>query len=500
MKRFIHLLVCVLVAAAMILPARAEPGGALWTREEAGGAYVTVRVPFPEGEGMSWGQTRYLGVRYAGTGEPVALTSDYKAGYLFATVPARDADRPLEVFQGERFHWTDIQYQNEPVSANTLYIRSVLHGDGEGRLNLEQVLTRAEAFSLLVRLLDLEEGGDPGYGDVAPSDWYYSPVSAARAAGLAAADKTFRPNDSVSRAEFNTMVYRAFRSVGWIGPERGEAQDYVDSADIPDWALEAYRALGSLSISTVRELDESGESEPEIERLAQPGQGVTRREAVGLIASALDRLPVYPTQAAIDRGFDRAMPVIDGSTSTYPYTDALYSALFHNAGRHPELPASHSKSHASYERLIRGEVDVLFAATKASIELEEQAKTDKAAHEKELAQVKLVAAVDAELTAAGSKNNTAVRAILADFLAGAKVVDGKVTGKVNGESVTLAARIEAMKKDTSTDFMFGSVQREGWKPGEGGDSGKPAGGKKPSEMSYAELAEYLAANPDAKLD
>ena len=115
--------------------------------------------------------------------------------------------------------------------------------------------------------------------------------------------------------------------------------------------------------------------------------------------------------------------------------------------------------------------------------------------------MKLVAAVDAELTAAGSKNNTAVRAILADFLASAKVVDGKVTGKVGGENVTLAARIEALKKDTATDFMFGTVTREGWKSGEGGDGGgKPAGGKKPSEMSYAELAEYLAANPDAKLD
>lgn len=66
---------------------------------------------------------------------------------------------------------------------------------------------------------------------------------------------------------------------------------------------------------------------------------------------------------------------------------------------------------------------------------------------------------------------------------------------------TLAARIEALKKDATTDFMFGTVTREGWKPGEGGDSsGKPAGGKKPSEMSYAELAEYMAANPDAKLD
>lgn len=141
------------------------------------------------------------------------------------------------------------------------------------------------------------------------------------------------------------------------------------------------------------------------------------------------------------------------------------------------------------------------ALTKKIGELEEQAKTDKANYEKELAQVKLLSAVDAELTAAGSRNNTAVRAVLADFLAKARIVDGKVTGKVGGESVTLAARIEEMKKDASTDFMFGAVTREGWKPGEAGDGrGNPGGGKKPSEMSYAELAEYLAANPDAKLD
>ena len=166
-------------------------------------------------------------------------------------------------------------------------------------------------------------------------------------------------------------------------------------------------------------------------------------------------------------------------------------------GKLEEQAKTHATSLADLKKLT-GDNEAL---TKKIGELEEQAKTDKAAYEKELAQVKLLAAVDAELTAAGSKNNTAVRAILADFLAGAKVVDGKVTGKVGGENVTLAARIEALKKDAATDFMFGTVTREGWKPGEGGDGGgKPAGGKKPSEMSYAELAEYLAANPDAKLD
>jgi len=134
-------------------------------------------------------------------------------------------------------------------------------------------------------------------------------------------------------------------------------------------------------------------------------------------------------------------------------------------------------------------------------DLTAQNKADKAAHDKELATVKLMAAVDAELTAAGSKNNTAVKAVLADFLKDASILDGKVTSKVNGESVTLAARVEAMKKDAATDFLCGAAAKyEGWKPGDSGDGKKPGEGKKPSEMSYAELAEYLAANPDAKLD
>lgn len=134
-------------------------------------------------------------------------------------------------------------------------------------------------------------------------------------------------------------------------------------------------------------------------------------------------------------------------------------------------------------------------------DLTAQNKADKAAHDKELAEVKLLAVVDAELTAAGSKNNTAVKAVLADFLKGASILDGKVTSKVNGESLTLAEKIEAMKKDAATDFMFGTAAKyEGWKPGDSGDGKKPGGEKKPSEMSYAELAEYLAANPDAKLD
>lgn len=160
-----------------------------------------------------------------------------------------------------------------------------------------------------------------------------------------------------------------------------------------------------------------------------------------------------------------------------------------------------AKTHATQLEELKKATGDSAELTRKIEDLERQNKEDKAKFEKELGHVKLLAAVDAELTAAGSKNNTALKAVLADFLTGAKVEDGKIVAKVGDESVTLAAKIEAMKKDASTDFMFGTVAKyEGWKPGEGGDGKKPEGGKKPSEMSYSELTEYLANNPDAKLE
>lgn len=375
-KRIIAVVLCLVML--LTVPAQATEN---WTRIEGNGDYVTVRIPYPEGLEQGWATTRYLCVRYADTKEPVPLTSEFEQGYLFATVPAKDTDRPLEVFQGDRFDWADIKWQSEPMGANTLNIRGVIKGDENGNLNLEQDLTRAEAFTILVRLLSLESAGDPGYADVSPEDWFYDAVSAARATGLAAKDTLFRPTDPVSRAEFITMVYRAFCQVGWLEEWTGGETDLnlVDADTIPAWAMDAYCALGSVNeVLLIRsdyqssELDESGF--PISYYFAEPGKNATRYEVIDLVYYAMNRIPLYPRPLAVEWGFDQEMPVIDGSTSTYPYTRALYGALFTNYNRHDRFPAAHSKSHASYERLISGEADALFAATKPSLALQQQAK------------------------------------------------------------------------------------------------------------------------------
>lgn len=378
-KRFISLVLVLL----MILPINAmaaEEGEALWTRVEGDGHYVTIRLPYPEGENMIWSQTRYLSVRYADTKSPVALSSEYKSGYLFATVPTADADRPLEVYMGEPLEFQDCfvywesegkkdGYYDAPLGADDLNIRGIINGDGTGNLNPDQVISRAEAFAVICRLLSLEPGGDPGFADVAEKDWYYDTASAAKTAGITAEDEYFNPTRPVTRGEFTVMLSRAMKFIGWLATGTGTAADLdlADADSIPDWALEAYLSfesyrVGIFSYQDTEEADEFGGYVQEA--VAEPEKGATRSEVITMLHDALRFLAVYPTQIAIDWGFDQEMPVIDGSTSTLPYTNAVYSAMFSNYYNHPTIPEKHSKSYYSYDRLINGEADILFISTK----------------------------------------------------------------------------------------------------------------------------------------
>ena len=369
-------LACLLLCQGAASAAGGDAGQA-WSRPEGDGSYVTIRVP---GEpGMALIDTFDLAVRYADTGEPVALSSAYLDGYLFATVPAENADRPLEVFRGDDPVWTDLREQYLAANGSSdLQIRGVVRGDNAGRLKQDAPLTRAEGAVLMARLLDLQPAERPGYSDVSPDAWYHEEVSAAAAAGLFAADGRFLPDQAMTRAEFTVLLARALSFIGWLDiPAEGDLSGtgLMDAESVPSWAAGAYQALFACNpgIAPVTEKPTGAyywEDAPVLGDYAEPENPITRGEAITSMNQAMRWVPCYPTEAAIQFGLDREMPVIDGSTSTYPYTQGVYSVLFTNGTAHPQFPKSHSKSFASYERLIRGEADVLFAATKASAELE----------------------------------------------------------------------------------------------------------------------------------
>lgn len=137
--------------------------------------------------------------------------------------------------------------------------------------------------------------------------------------------------------------------------------------------------------------------------------------------------------------------------------------------------------------------------TKALQDQITQLQTDNAnqkkAHEAELKALKIGNAVDMALTGAKAKNNTAVKALMADFLAKAELADD---GTVKG----LSDEIKKLVDGQDTAFLFDTKAPDkkfkGAKPGEKSDT--PPAGDDPSKMTYDELCQYLEAHPDAKLD
>ena len=113
-------------------------------------------------------------------------------------------------------------------------------------------------------------------------------------------------------------------------------------------------------------------------------------------------------------------------------------------------------------------------------------------HAAEIKRLKIDAAIDTALTEAKAKNLKAAKALL-DM--------EKITLNDKGEISGLSEQIKSLTGSKDTSFIFDSKggSFRGAKHGEDGHDdgdGKPDFGK----MTYAELAQYLSENPEAKLE
>ena len=134
------------------------------------------------------------------------------------------------------------------------------------------------------------------------------------------------------------------------------------------------------------------------------------------------------------------------------------------------------------------------AELKKQIEtLQQQNAEQQKAHEAELKQLKLDNAIDTALTAAGAKNVKAVK----PFIDTTKIKlgeDGKLTG--------LDEQLKEVQK--TEGYLFAEKQQKqqtfkGFQPGASGEV-KPGTEVDTPKMTYSELAAYMVANPDVKID
>ena len=124
---------------------------------------------------------------------------------------------------------------------------------------------------------------------------------------------------------------------------------------------------------------------------------------------------------------------------------------------------------------------------KAADDWKETAEKAKADADKQISQMKFDYALSAALTGAKAKNAKAVKALL--DMDGLKFNDGKIVG--------LDEQLAQIQADN--DYLFESDEpAPEFVKGTNGGSGS-VGGKKPSEMTYTELCDYMAQNPGAEI-
>lgn len=124
---------------------------------------------------------------------------------------------------------------------------------------------------------------------------------------------------------------------------------------------------------------------------------------------------------------------------------------------------------------------------KAADDWKETAEKARADADKQISQMKFDYALSAALTGAKAKNAKAVKALL--DMDGLKFNDGKIVG--------LDEQLAQIKADN--DYLFESDEpAPEFVKGTNGGSGS-VGGKKPSEMTYTELCDYMAQNPGAEI-
>lgn len=154
-----------------------------------------------------------------------------------------------------------------------------VQGYPDGCVKPQNNITRAEVATIFYRLLtddarDYYYSTDSGFSDVKPGDWYNTAVATMVQAGIlnGYSDGTFKPNASITRAEFATIAARFLSNPystkdRFYDTEGHWAEVYINRAAEIGW-------IGGYPDGTFR-----------------PDQAITRAEAVTLVNAVLGRAP-----------------------------------------------------------------------------------------------------------------------------------------------------------------------------------------------------------------
>ena len=170
---------------------------------------------------------------------------------------------------------------NSPVGLNTEDHVAYIIGYEDGTVRPGANITRAEVATIFFRLLTDETresywSQSSGFTDVASGAWYNNAVSTLTRAGILDGyeDGSFRPNASITRAEFTKIAVSFFKHAG--GASSNPFSDVPESA----WYAEFVKAAAELGLIDGYE-----------DGTFRPNAPITRAEACTIVNRTLGRAP-----------------------------------------------------------------------------------------------------------------------------------------------------------------------------------------------------------------
>ena len=170
---------------------------------------------------------------------------------------------------------------DSPVGLNTEDHVAYIIGYEDGTVRPGANITRAEVATIFFRLLTDETresywSQSSGFTDVASGAWYNNAVSTLTRAGILDGyeDGSFRPNASITRAEFTKIAVSFFKHAG--GASSNPFNDVPDSA----WYAEFVKAAAELGLIDGYE-----------DGTFRPNAPITRAEACTIVNRTLGRAP-----------------------------------------------------------------------------------------------------------------------------------------------------------------------------------------------------------------
>ena len=165
------------------------------------------------------------------------------------TAPAElAADLGLD-FQSRMF--SDVSASPFAEAINTLAVYGLVSGYEDGSFRPEETVTRAEFAAMVASALDLRTPEQNYFSDVPEDAWYAGGVNAMAAKGFFAGDgSAFRPGDTITYEEMVTVLssVAAWASLdGYdLAQQNLSAEEWIDYYEYSPWAQTAARNLEAL--------------------------------------------------------------------------------------------------------------------------------------------------------------------------------------------------------------------------------------------------------------